>query len=269
MGKRLSDLEVARYRRDGFLAPVDALSAEQVTRLRDQLEQTETAQGKTLDFPERSKTHLLFEWADSIVHDSNVLDAVEDLIGPDILLYHLTIHTKEANSDAIIVWHQDDDYFRLQPAEHVTAWVALSDATEQAGCMRMIPGSHREGLLLHEERPDDNHLIRAGKGIFDRFDNDAGVPVPVAAGQMSLHHTHMVHSSGPNRSSDRRIGVGASYIPAHVAPTKTPPSSALLVRGEDKFQHFVPEFRLHDERSPDPRAAHSKAYEHYMKATFA
>lgn len=267
MAKKLSQEQIDRYRADGFVAPIPVLTREEVGRYRAGLEDFEARSGHALDFPERSKPYLLFGWADAIVHHPAVLDAVEDLIGPDILCYHLTMHIKEPDTDAIIIWHQDDDYFKLDPAEHVTAWVALSDASEQAGCMRMVPGAHAQGLLAHGEDPQPNHLIRRGKGIFGRFAEDDGVAVPVPAGSMSLHHTHTPHCSGPNRGDDRRIGVGISYIPAHVRPTTSPVSSALLVRGEDRYGHFHAEERLTAPESPAARAAHERAYALYMAAT--
>jgi hypothetical protein len=267
----ITDDQIEAYRRDGFTGPVPVLTAGEVARYRAGLEAFERNSGKPLDFPERSKSYLLFDWADEIVHHPRVLDAVEALIGPNILVYHLTMHIKEAETDAIVVWHQDDDYFRLAPAQQVTAWVALSEASELAGCMRMVPGSFREGRIPHDERPSPDHVIRAGKGIFDRYGDSDGTPVPVGAGEMSLHHTHTVHSSGPNRAGDRRIGVGISYIPTHVRPTTEPRTSTLLVCGIDEHGHFHPETRLGTGAGPLPdpaaRAAHAAAYEHYMAAT--
>lgn len=268
MPKRLTPGQVQQYRDKGYVTPVPVLSPEEVREFRAGLEDFERRSGKTLDFPERSKTHLLFDWADKIAHHPAVLDAVEDVIGPDILLYHLTMHIKEPGTDAIIVWHQDDDYFHLSPAEHVTAWVALSDATEEAGCMRMIPGAFREGPLPHIEDPQPNHLIRRGKGIFGRFGEDDGELVPVPAGCLSLHHTHTPHCSGPNRAADRRIGVGLSYIPAHVKPLTEPVNSALLVRGVDRYGYYHKEERLASpSESAEARRAHERAYKLYMAAT--
>ena len=267
MPKKLTPEEIGRYRGDGFVSPVPVLTGTEVRTFRAGLEAFERRKGAKMDFPERSKTYLLFDWADSIVHHPEVLDAVEDLIGPDILVYHLTMHIKEPQTDHHVVWHQDDDYFHLTPAEHVTAWVALSEADGESGCMRMVPGAHKEGLIAHVEDPRPEHLIRLGKGIHGRFGPDDGVPVPVPAGSMSLHHTHTPHCSGPNRSADRRIGVGVSYIPAHVRPQTTPCSSALLVRGEDRFGHFHPERRLNGSESAEAIAAHRKACALYERAT--
>lgn len=267
MPKHLSPAQVAAYREKGYVGPVPVLSPEEVRRHRAGLEDFEQRSGAKLQFPEKSKTYLLFDWADAIVHHPAVLDAVEDVIGPDILVYHLTMHIKEPASSGRVVWHQDDDYFHLAPAEHVTAWVALSDATEQSGCMRMVPGLHTAGPIPHIEDPQPDHLIRLGKGIHGRFTDADGELVPVPAGAMSLHHTHTPHSSPPNRGADRRIGVGISYIPAHVKPLTEPRNSALLVRGVDRYGHFHPEERLGQSESPAARAAHARAYDYYMRAT--
>ncbi|MED5358944.1 MAG: hypothetical protein VYD85_11080 [Pseudomonadota bacterium] len=98
MAKKLSDAQVESYRRDGFLGSISVLVAAEITRFRAELEAFEAETGKPLDFPERSKSYLLFEWADRIVHHPEVLDAVEDVIGPDILVYHTTMNIKEARN---------------------------------------------------------------------------------------------------------------------------------------------------------------------------
>jgi len=265
--RRLTAEQFEQYQRDGFCGPIPVLTPAEVADLRADLEAFEATQGHPLDFPERSKPYLLFRWADAIVHHPAVLDAVQDVIGPDILCYHVTTWIKEANSDARVFWHQDDAYFHLDPPEHVTAWVALSDAGEREGCMRMIPGSHRNGLWAHSDKPVPESLVRRGQNIGDHLADDAGTLVPVRAGEMSFHHTHTVHSSGPNRGPDRRIGLGISYIPAHVRPLTEPRSSALLVRGQDRYRHFHPEERLRVPLSAEARAAHERAYDVYMKAT--
>ena len=268
MPKKLTDEQVEAYRRDGFVGGIQVLSDKEVSRFRSELEAFEASNGKALDFPERSKSYLLFEFADAIVHHTAVLDAVEDVIGPDILVYHTTMNTKEARNEAYIPWHQDDDYFHLDPPEHVTAWVVLSDASEEAGCMRMIPGSRADGLVPHVEKPEKDHLIRLGKAIHDRFDLTDGVSVPLKAGEMSLHHTHTIHSSGPNRSDDRRIGYAVSYIPAHVRPLTEPRTTVLPVRGQDRHGYFDHETRLSGAPlSAAARQAHEAAYARYAAAT--
>ncbi len=266
--KKLTESQVAEYKRDGFVRCIDVLTPMEVAQYRKGLEDYEAETGRKFGFPEKSKSHLLFEWADSIVNHPQVLDAVEDLIGPNILAYHATLHGKEPGTNEFVLWHQDDWYFNLAPHEHVTAWVALTEASELAGCMRMIPGSHTLGLIPHTTGSSDGNIIRLALGIQGRYKDDDGVPVPLQAGQASLHHTHTVHASGLNRNWDRRIGLGISYIPTHVKPTTEPHSAALLVRGVDEYHHFHVEERL--DRTSDwlqRQRAHKAAYGLYMKAT--
>ena len=124
-----------------------------------------TARGAAIDFPEKSKSYLLFNWADQIVHHPRILDAVEDLIGPDILVYHSTLFLKEAGTPAFVRWHQDSVSFYLEPHDHITAWVALSEASERAGCMTALAGSHLGGILAHDDEPGPHNMIRRGQGI--------------------------------------------------------------------------------------------------------
>jgi len=258
MPKLLSEVQVQAYERDGFVFPVDALSASEVQAHRQELEAWERARGAAIDFPEKSKSYLLFNWADQLVHHPRILDAVEDLIGPDILVYHSTLFLKEAHTPAFVRWHQDSTYFYLQPHLHVTAWVALSEASVQAGCMQVLPGSHRWGAFEHDDKPEPMNMIRRGQGISNRFDQAQGQFMPVCAGQMSLHHTDLVHASGGNDSDDRRIGYAISYIPAHVRPVGAVRPSALCVRGRS-HGHFVEEHRLREPLSSQAQDSHTRA----------
>jgi len=258
MPKLLSEAQVQAYERDGFVFPVDVLSAAEVRAHRQELEAWERARGAAIDFPEKSKSYLLFNWADQLVHHPRILDAVEDLIGPDILVYHSTLFLKEAHTPAFVRWHQDSTYFYLQPHLHVTAWVALSEASVQAGCMQALPGSHSWGAFEHDDKPEPMNMIRRGQGISGRFDQAQGQFMPVGAGQMSLHHTDLVHASGGNDSDDRRIGYAISYIPAHVRPVGALRPSALCVRGRS-HGHFVEEERLREPLSSQAQDSHSRA----------
>ena len=258
MSKLLSPEQVAAYERDGFVSPVPVLSTAEAQAPRAELEAWEAARGAPIDFPEKSKSYLLFDWADQLVHHPRILDAVEDLIGPDILVYHSTLFLKEAYSAAFVRWHQDSTYFYLAPHLHVTAWVALSDASEAAGCMRALPGSHRWGSIAHDDKPEPMNMIRRGQGISERFDAETGCAMPLRAGEMSLHHTDLVHASGANDTDDRRIGLAISYIPARVRPTAAVQPHALCVRGRD-LGHFVPERRLQQALSPADRQQHQQA----------
>ena len=136
MPASLSPAQVAQYQRDGYLFPVDCLTPEEVRHYRTRLEAFEREQGGTFGrLPNlvRSKSHLLFTWMDELVRHKKVLDAVESMIGPNILIYHLTSWLKEPKDPSHVSWHQDGTYFGLEPAEQITAWIALTDSTPGNG----------------------------------------------------------------------------------------------------------------------------------------
>lgn len=259
MGKKLTSEQIGQYDRDGYVCPVDAFSTEQARAWRDRLEAFERAEGQKMTRGHNFKPHLLFPWVDEIVHAPAVLDAVEDLIGPDIRLFHLTVWPKDAGSGAYVSWHQDATYFALDPICHVTAWVALTDAPVEAGCMEVVPGSHKLGQLRHAEMQDPNNLLSRGQALSVDVDRTRTAFMPVKAGQFSLHHTHLVHNSRPNRSNDRRIGLGISYIPTHARCTAKNRVTAMLVRGQDRYGNFDDERRPHEEAGPEERAFHADA----------
>jgi len=263
MPAALSDELVSRYHRDGFLCPLPALAAAEARDGRARLEAFEAAQGRPLGrIPGqlRAKTHLLFPWLDALVRHPAVLAAVESLIGPDLLVYHLTMWIKEPGDEAFVSWHQDGTYFGLDPADqHVTAWLALTDSTREAGCVTALPGSHRLGQLSHRARRAPANLLSNGQQVELDIDAARAVPLVLSAGEFSLHHTHLLHSSAPNRGRDRRIGIGISYIPTrvrHVGPRRL---TASLVGGEDRHRNFDPEPRPRGEFDAEARGAHAEA----------
>ena len=259
MPKKLSPEQVAQYERDGYVCPVDAFSAAQAHGWREHLEAYERSQGQKMTRGHNIKPHLLLPWVDEIVHSPEVLDAVEDLIGPDLRLFHISVWSKEAGSGSYVSWHQDGTYFALEPACHVTAWVALTDAPVEAGCMEVVPGSHKLGQLPHAEMQDPENLLSRGQQLAVDVDRRHTEFMPVKAGQFSLHHTYLVHNSGPNRHHDRRIGLGLSYIPTSARCRSRNRVTAMLVRGEDKYGHFDDERRPIEEAGPAERAFHAEA----------
>ena len=258
MLKRLTATQVEEYETEGFTCPVPVLSTAEVREARAAIEAFEAKTGRTFDYPEKSKSYLLFDWAEKLIRHPAVLDAVEDLIGPDIMVYHTTMWIKDSGTPQYIAWHQDGTYFYLDPQVHVTAWVALSDASVEAGCMHVLPGSHLDGQHDHADDTSPDNLILRGQAIFGKFEGEKGTPMPLKAGEMSLHHTRLVHCSHPNNAPDRRMGFGISYIPAHVRDIGSTPGSAMLVRGEDRQGNFVREQRIGGELSPEAYTNHER-----------
>lgn len=269
MQASLSQSQVARYRRDGFLFPVDCLSAAEVRYFRGRLEAFEREQGDTFGkLPNlvRSKSHLLFTWMDELVRHPIVLDAVESIIGPNILIYHLTSWLKEPNDPAHVSWHQDGTYFGLEPVEQVTAWIALTDSTPEMGCVRVLPGSHAIGQQPHKDTFTPGNLLSRGQTIEHKLDYTKNVTMPLRSGQISLHHTHIVHSSEPNRTNARRIGIGVSYIPPHCRLINDVRVSAALVRGRDDHGHFDLESRPAGDFDAASRAVHAAAVVRFFES---
>ena len=199
-----------------------------------------------------------------LVRHPRILDAVESVVGPDILVYTATFFIKEANSPVFAAWHQDATYFGLSPHEHVTAWVALTDASREAGCMEVVSSRGAPRQLAHAALGLAHSINGGGQAIVEEFDAQGSEMMALPQGSFSLHHTLCRHRSAPNRASHRRIGVGISYIPAHVRLTGSHRMCALLVRGRDTGGHFdlltPPEGELH----PAALARHENACRRYL-----
>ena len=268
MAKLLSGEAVAQFKRDGFYFPVPVLSREEAAGYRGCLERHEARTGKPLQGNWRHKTHLLFTWADQLVHHPKILDAIEDVIGPDILCWTTNFFIKEASNPGFVSWHQDATYWGLDPDDVVTAWVAFTDATPENGFMQFLPGSHKIDQLPHVDTFHKDNLLSRGQEIAVEVDKSKGVGVPLKAGEMSLHHIKLVHGSEPNRSSDRRIGLAIRYIPTYVKQTKVR-DSAMLVRGTDKFHNFDYEPRPRQDLDQAALAAHADSVERQVKALYS
>ena len=131
---------------------------------------------------------------------------------------------KEPESAAFVPWHQDATYFGLAPHEQVTAWVALTDSNRENGCVQVLPGSHQFGQRPHKDQADERVLLSRGQTLTDALDETKAVDLLLTAGEISFHHTLLMHRSLPNLSHERRIGIGISYIPATVRHLgETPP----------------------------------------------
>lgn len=257
MPYKLTEAQVAHYRRDGFCFPIPVFFLEEVSNLREQLEKFESRQGHVLQGAHRLKPNLLLTWVDCLIRDPRILDPVADIIGPDILCWNVQFWTKEPKSSDYVSWHQDYQYWGLDSAEIVTAWVAFSPATIESGCMRMQPGSHTV-QLPHQDLFEKTNMLSRGQTIPEGIDEARAVNIILKAGEMSLHHVRIAHASAPNRSADRRIGLSIRYMPPHTRQQLAAWDSAALVRGEDRYGHFVHEPRPERDFDPPCMAFHEK-----------
>jgi hypothetical protein len=238
----LSQAAVGRYHREGYYSPIRVLSPAEALAYRAKLEAVE-ASGRLPAGALRSKCHLLLTWVDHIVRHRQVLDAVESLVGPDILVWGTSFFIKEPHNASFVSWHQDLTYWGLQPADIVTAWIALSESRRQNGAMQVIPGTHTMEVVPHKDTFAPDNLLSRGQEIAVEVDATKAVALELEPGEMSLHHVKLIHGSEPNGSAARRIGLAIRYIPTCVRQTAGMTDSATLVRGSDRFGHFRAEQR--------------------------
>lgn len=247
----------ARFKEQGYVAPLRALSADRAAEYRGALEQHEKRHG-TLAKAHRNNPHLLFPWADRLIREPAVLDAVTQVMGEDLLVWGTTLFVKEPHDPAYISWHQDSTYWGLDPADVLTAWIALSDSKADNGALCVLPGSHRLDQMPHRDTFEAANMLSRGQEIAVDVDLKDIVALELDPGEMSLHHVRMVHGSGPNKSGRRRIGFAIRYLPTHVRQVMGQSDTATLVRGTDRFGHFGAERQPVEDFGEAERAFHAE-----------
>ena len=241
----MSEALTQAYERDGFAFPVDVVSAFAVQKIRTDLE---LAESELADDPEKlmllhSYPDRLLPSFDQLIRNTRLIDVVTPILGPDLMVWSSGLFVKEAKSSKIVTWHQDLNYWGLDNANEITAWVALSPSTIESGCMRFVPGSHTHQIVPHNDTYADNNLLASytsrGQEIAAEVDDRDGVDVILQPGQASLHHGHLFHSSGPNATTDRRIGSSIRYISTSMKQNSGDRTLVTLVSGEDHYGHFT------------------------------
>lgn len=238
----LSEQQITRWKHDGFLSPFPLLSADELMACRDGLARFEKWLGGPVnaiaDIKWRTMPYLVLPWVAKLAQDPRILDVVEDLLGPDILICTGTFFIKEPHSPTIAAWHQDSTYFGHEPSLQITVWIALSEANEAAGCMEALSFGGKPRQLSHVSRVVKNSVNRASQVITEPLDEGTPMAMPLAAGSFSMHHGLCPHRSGPNTADHRRIGLGLNFIPTTVRPVGSIKPAAMLVRGLDRHGHF-------------------------------
>ena len=266
--KRLRADEVESYHRDGFYSPVAAISAAEAAQCREKLESYEAEHESIMKTVMRNKPHLVFTWINELIRDSRIVDVVEDVLGPNILVWGTNFFIKNAHDPAYISWHQDSTYWGLSHPDVMTAWIALSNVTIENGAMRMLPGSHLMDQLPHVDTFADNNLLTRGQEVQVDVDESKAVDIPLKPGEMSLHHVRTVHGSNPNPTNDRRIGLAIRYVPTYVSQISGAKDYATLVRGEDTYHNFVLEPSPKVDFGADERALHARISEESFRMLY-
>jgi ectoine hydroxylase-related dioxygenase (phytanoyl-CoA dioxygenase family) len=230
-------IDRGQFERDGFVAGLPALTEAELAFYRPKLLALYEALPEALH-KHFINLHGVLDWAAALGRHPAILDAVEALIGPDILLWKSKAFAKFPGP-AQVAWHQDLPHWNLVPPEAVTAWLALSDSNEANGCVRAIPESHRAGSRSSRAVADPNSLLTAGLEFnIGEAEARRAVPLLLRAGAFSIHHGMTVHGSGENRTNAPRLGIAFVYMPAHVRQASAPDRHVVLVRGQDRARFF-------------------------------
>ena len=245
MPTMLNPDELQQYSRDGALWPLRAFDEKKAREYASQVEAFEAEYGERSRQILRQKSHLVLPFVNQLIREKTILDAVESVVGPDIFVWSTSFFIKDPMDSKFVSWHQDAPYWGLKPDDTVTAWVALTRSQKDNGCMRLVPGSqHKE--VQHENRPNENNMLLQGQELAVEVKDEEAAYVELQPGQFSLHHSMMIHGSGPNTGSERRIGLAIRYLKTSAKQLVEATDSATLVRGEDRYGNF--------QHEPTPKA---------------
>jgi len=260
MTHSLSAAQIDQFENDGIVYPIRVLGQSEAVSLQPRYEALRDRMAEWSTAKQLPKSYLVSRWVNDLMRHPTILDAVESLLGPDILCWAATFFAKEPNNAGFVGWHQDITYWGLEPGDKVvTAWLALTDAKSDNGCMCTIPGTHKSSLRKHEFKPGSGNLLAGDQEVvLNAGEEKMSQHIELEPGEMSIHHSHLLHGSVANSSSRPRIGLSINYFAAQVRQTIPNISdSATLVRGQDRG-HFELEPRPKAEFDADSIAAYKK-----------
>lgn len=228
------------YAQQGFFSPVSAISETEAKELRQDYEAAERELHGDIDRLALLKAYpnRLLPSFDAATRNRTLVTAAQEILGENILVWSAALFIKEADSTKIVSWHQDLTYWQLNDIKEVTCWLAVSSARKEAGCMKFIPGSHKDKIVPHNDTFDENNMLSRGQEISVEVDENKAVHAELDPGQASFHHGLLFHSSGPNKTQDRRIGSAIRYISATMKQETGDRPMVTQVSGHSDFGHF-------------------------------
>jgi hypothetical protein len=218
---RLTATERERYAREGWVVPAWRLPEGRVAAMRAALDRL-IADNPGIRPEKLVSAHLEDGNTEGVrgqrafldlASDPELVELVADAIGPDVILWGCQVFCKPGGDGLETPWHQDGHYWPIRPLATCTAWIALDPSTRENGCLRVIPGSHRERRLLRHLREDRSDVVLTSRVDDPAFDESLAADIELEPGQMSLHDVYMIHGAAPNRAPQRRAGVAIRYMP--------------------------------------------------------
>jgi hypothetical protein len=213
MQAALTPEELKRYRDDGIIIPRVGLGIDAVAALRHKLDSFLSEQGITdadyvPDIIERDPSWL------KIGSMPEILDAVEKIIGEDIIIWGSALFCKAGKGGRATPWHQDGHYWPIRPLETVTAWIAIDDVNSENSCLRVIPGSHRDRVSYSHDVDNSDQIILNQVLKSEHLQSAPPRDIELAPGKFSIHDVYLIHGANPNNSGKRRAGLVFRYMPA-------------------------------------------------------
>ena len=241
----LSESQINHYHRDGFIKAIRAFSSGEAAEIRSAIESIERkySSGQLalgLEHYFRVNGHVAIPLLARVARTKSVLDAIESVLGPNLMVWSCEMFIKEAKSEKIVSWHQDLAYWGMGGSDlQASAWIAFSDVSEASGCMRFVPGSHRQQLVPHNDTFHEDNLLSRGQEVAVDVDESDAVLNELKSGEMSIHHGRIFHASGPNRSSDRRVAAVIRYVTPELVRSAPGADYAMLFRGKDMCKNWI------------------------------
>ena len=234
-----ADPLAARYERDGYLAPFRVLGTGEAGGYWERMQVLRRERPEDAATAFSFNPHYLLPWLYDLARHPKILDKVERVLGPDILVWSSGFFNKMPHDPGYVSWHQDSTYWGLEPPDIVSAWVAFTPSRRANGCMRVVPGTHALGQIAHVDSFADSNMLSRGQEVQVDVDEADAVDLELEPGEMSLHHVRIVHGSNPNPTDVPRVGYVVRYIATSCRQIggRVP---AALVRGEDRYGHFDP-----------------------------
>lgn len=236
MSTTLTPDQIQTYHQDGVLFPLPLLTEEEVAYFRSLYDEFRSYLAREHKSTKKSQCHLHFKWVCDLATHPKLLDMVEDIIGPDILIHSSTFFAKDAKDEMFISWHQDSHYWGLSEPRLVSAWIALTESNIGNGCLRVLPGTQTR-RFDHLVQREENNMLGTGLTVSEYLDEKAAVDILLQAGEMSFHHANIIHGSKPNTSTSPRIGFAVRYMSTAVKQERAH-HEVILARGEDRYHYY-------------------------------
>jgi len=238
MGYQLSPAQKQFYSENGYLIGLPPVySREEMNKLVNDLPKLFALLRPEETPKDIREWHETSRWLFDICMNPKIHDLVEGILGPDFFLWASNFFIKEPHSKETVGWHQDAYYWPMSPHNSVTVWLAFSDVDEENGAMKIVPGSHKSGIIQHSRSTatDSVLTLELEKGSFRE---DTAVSMCLKAGEVSLHDDAAVHGSPANPSDRKRVGLTMRFSGTNVKNdlAVNPHFKTYMCRGVDRFK---------------------------------